>query len=63
MSILKNVPLNTKKVYVMGKTHNGCEVYLPVDSYDDNVIIHARDTLREELKNQPITDDFEPILA
>ena len=34
MSIFDNVPLNTSKIYVMGKCRNGTEVYLPVEIMD-----------------------------
>ena len=53
MTPFNNVPLNTKKVYVMGKTWSGCEVYLPVDSYSDTVQLEARDKLHAFLASQP----------
>lgn len=33
--MLDNVPLNTDRIFVMGKTKNGCEVYVPIKSTDD----------------------------
>ena len=48
-----NVPLNTKKVYVMGTTHSGCEIYLPIDSNINAVQLQARDNLRAYLLTQP----------
>ena len=38
---LLSVPLNTQQSYVMAKTNNGCEVYMPVDSRD-NVIVNGK---------------------
>jgi hypothetical protein len=32
---LNNLPLNSKRVYVMAKTPKGCEIYMPVNSFND----------------------------
>lgn len=51
---LKFLPLNTKRVYVMAKTHGGCKIYIPVDSYRHENQIFARNNLRTFLKSQPL---------
>jgi len=48
-----DVPLNTKMIYVMGKTWSGCEVYLPVNSYSNAVQLDAKDKLHAFLASQP----------
>ena len=53
MNPFNNVPLNTKRVFVMGIDHSGCEVYLPVNSYDELVIQTKKLELQEFLFNQP----------
>lgn len=45
--MLENVPLNTDKVYVMGTTANGCEVYVPIMESDDEQ--SKKSELQEEL--------------
>jgi hypothetical protein len=54
MNPLNNTPLNTKKVFVMGTDHSGCEIYLPVDSYDELVIQTKKQELQQFLFNQPL---------
>ena len=49
------VPLNTKKVYVRAICKSGCEVYFPVDSYNDEVIASRKASFQEYLDNQPFT--------
>jgi len=49
MSLLDRVPLNTKKAFVMAKTPDGCEVYLPVDTTDHTSQEYLRDQFRAEL--------------
>lgn len=56
---LIKLPLNTKKVYVMAKTHDGCEVYMPVDSINDDIINAKKSQLQEWLNGYPL----EPLLA
>ena len=57
---LKSTPLNTKHVYVMATAPSGCEVYMPVDSDEDN-IIHKK---KEELQNYlNITNSTAPLLS
>lgn len=34
---LLDVPLNLKRVFVKAITPTGCEVYMPVDSFDETV--------------------------
>lgn len=55
---LKNVPLNTKRVYVMAKTHFGCEVYMPVDSDNDSYISQHKIDLQNFLNTQPIPPEL-----
>lgn len=31
-------PLNTKRMYSMATTYNGCEVYFPIDARDMNTV-------------------------
>lgn len=49
---LENVPLNTKRVYVMGTTHRGCEIYMPVDSFQDDEILEKKKQLQTYLDSQ-----------
>lgn len=60
---LLNVPLNTKKVYVGVIAPGGCEVYMPVDSHNDNVINVLKQELQNYLNSIPITSSRSPILA
>lgn len=46
---LIDVPLNTKKVYVMATADTGCKVYMPVNSFDDKQQIEKRDELQAYL--------------
>lgn len=32
---LLNLPFNTKRVYVCGVSLSGCDIYIPVDSFDE----------------------------
>jgi hypothetical protein len=43
---LENLPLNTKRVYVRGVCLTGCEVYMPVDSFDDAEQKRKKDELQ-----------------
>ena len=56
---LKNLPLNTKKVYAMEKASSGCEIYMPIDSFDDKVINKEKKELHDFLS----CDEFPPMLA
>ena len=47
--VLDTIPYNTKHVYVMGKTKSGCEIYMPVDSYDEDVIVSKKEQLQNKL--------------
>jgi len=46
---LDNVPLNTKMVYVMATTPSGCEIYMPVDSSDVDVVNTTKQQLQSHL--------------
>ena len=54
MNLFNNIPLNTKKVFVMGTDHSGCEIFIPVDSYDENIIQLKKQELQQFLFNQPL---------
>ena len=54
MNPFNNVPLNTKKVFVMGIDHSGCEIYLPVNSTDETVIQIKKQELQQFLLTQPL---------
>ena len=56
MNPFNNVPLNTKKVYVMAVDHSGCEIYLPVDSTDEKKIQAKREELQQYIFSQPLPD-------
>ena len=62
MNILDNIPLNTKRQFVMAKTHRGCEVYMPIDSDCKTILDNKRDELQEALYRQPYPV-IEPVLA
>lgn len=57
MNPLNNVPLNTKHAFVMGKTYNGCKIYMPVDSNEEAILQLKRRELQDQLNNQPITNN------
>lgn len=42
----ENVPLNTKKVFIKGTCKSGCNIYVPVDSFD----IVEQNKKKEELQ-------------
>jgi hypothetical protein len=56
MNPFNNVPLNTKKVFVCGIAHSGCEIYLPVNSTDEKVIQTKKQELLQFLFNQPLPE-------
>ena len=56
MNPLENIPLNTKKVYVRAITPEGCKVYMPVDSLDDDEQIQKKEELQVYLNTQ-----FKPV--
>ena len=60
MNPLDNLPLNTRKSYVMATTKSGCEVYMPVDTDSNAVMIAAKNTLQEHLDTQPAPPMPEP---
>jgi len=51
-----NIPLNTKKVFVMGIDHSGTEIYIAVDSLDETVIQTKKQELQQYLLNQPLPE-------
>lgn len=51
---LNDLPLNTKRVYVLGKCHTGCEVYMPVDSFSENIQQEKKNELQNWLNSQYI---------
>lgn len=55
----KNVPFNRKQSFVMGLSKEGTEIYLPVDSNDDDVLAGKRKELQEFLTGKP-TDNPAP---
>ena len=54
---LDNVPLNTKQVYVSCQSIDGCQIYMPVDSYDDIVINNKLEQLKEYFAYQYTSDN------
>ena len=48
----ENLPLNTKKSYVMAVTKEGCEVYVPVDSLKYETLVKRRDEIQEYFDEQ-----------
>lgn len=51
-----DVPINTKKVFVCGIDHSGCEIYLPIDSLNELVIQTKKYELQQFLFNQPLLE-------
>lgn len=49
---LKNVPLNTQRLYIRGTTKDGCEVYVPVDTRDSVEADKKQADLQTFLDNQ-----------
>ena len=59
---LIDLPLNTKRIYIMAKTPKGCEVYMPVDHEDDGIIDMKKRQLQTYLNSMAPEPD-EPMLA
>jgi len=64
---LRDLPLNTKSVYVRG-IHTGadghvCEIYMPVDSDDDYVIHKKQEQLQALLDSWPVSAPSCPSVA
>ena len=57
--VLSNIPLNTKRVYTVGVTASGCEVYVPVDSTDMRIVKRIQEKLQREL-DEIDSDSNEP---
>ena len=49
----KDLPLNFKRSYTMEVDKSGCEVYIPIDSKEPEVISACKKALNSFLKNQP----------
>lgn len=47
---LENIPLNTKKIYVMATTNQGCKIFMPADSYETIYLFKKRNELQKYLK-------------
>jgi hypothetical protein len=60
MNPFKDVPFNTKQAYVRGITHQGTEIYLPVDNSDDDAMKIKQNFLQNFLNQQ---EKPEPLLA
>ena len=60
---LEDVPLNTKRVYVMATTYSGCEIYMPVDSNNDSAITQKKIDLQNFLNSQVQPEPDEPLIA
>ena len=58
MDIFDQLPLNTNRTYVMGRTYNGCEVYLPCKDDSEESITKMREQLDYFLLNQLIDLHF-----
>lgn len=58
----KNLPFNTKQSFVMGLSKEGTEIYLPVDSNDDDVLEGKRKELQEFLTGK-LEDSPAPMIA
>ena len=56
-------PFNTKLVYVMAKTHDGCDVYMPVDSDDDSIIMNKKKELIDYFASIGAGSGDAPLLA
>ena len=54
---LNDLPLNTKRVYVLGKCYTGCEVYMPVDSFVENIQQEKKNELQNWLNSQYVPPD------
>ncbi len=55
---LENIPLNTKRMFIMGVTYCGCEIYLPLRSRDDKYIAVMKQRLQNHLNKQKIPPEF-----
>ena len=60
MNPLQNVPLNTKRQYVMAKTKSGCKVYMPVDSFSNVVLTSKKNQLQMHFDS---IDHQDPLIA
>lgn len=61
MSIFDRVPVNTLKQFVRGITKDGCEVYMPVNSAEDDKLLAAKNRLQFELDRQEFSPS--PVMA
>lgn len=55
-----NVPLNTKQVFVKATTPGGCDIFMPVDSFDANVIKDKKLSLQTHLNEAYPVEFTEP---
>jgi len=60
---LDNVPLNTRRVYVVATAQSGCKVYMPVDTISPNIQHFKRDQLQDYLDNQVLLNPILPSAA
>ena len=52
MVVFDQLPLNTNRIYVMGRTYNGCEVYLPCENHSEEVVTKMKEQLDYFLLSQ-----------
>jgi len=57
---LNNVPYNTQRVFIMAKTLDGCEIYMPVDSRNDAYITQQKIKLQNWLDTQYKVPELPP---
>ena len=63
MSCFNNVPLNTSRAFVVAKTYNGCEVFMPCFDRSKQCLDFTQDNLKRTLARQPVPDNQGPQAA
>ena len=64
ISPLKDLPLNTLRVYVRGITQTGCQIYVPIDSEIPKIHQLTKRDLQAYLDNQVMPEiEPEPLLG
>lgn len=61
---LLDVPLNTKQLYVRATTPSGCQIIMPVDTDDEDVVDATKLNLQIYLnKTYPLPEPEDPRVA
>lgn len=59
----QDLPVNTTRAYCMGKTIDGCEVYIPLADRSDKYTELKKAQLQKWLDSQYVPETLEPTTA